>query len=72
MVCGLKNYYRISAPWDTTHVGDYLFENNIPTTMGGKSIDEANYIEYFTELSDEDALFIKISFPNIVILKDKR
>jgi hypothetical protein len=71
MVHGLKNYYRISTPWETTHVGEYLFKNNIPTTMGAKSMDEANYLEYFTELTDEDVLFIKITFPDVVISKVK-
>ena len=73
MVRGLKNYYTISALWENSQVGEYLFEKGIPATITCLSTNEGkNYIKYFTELTEEDRLFIKIKFPDIRILEDKR
>lgn len=73
MVCGLKDNYIITESWENSQVGDFLFMRNIPTVIrGSTSINEKSYIEYFSELTDEDALFIKITFANIKISKHKR
>ena len=73
MVCGLKDYFIITESWENSQVGDFLFMRNIPTVIrGSTSIDEKSYIEYLSELTDEDALFIKITFSNIKISRHKR
>lgn len=83
MVCQLRSYYSIAELWtDERDVGNYLFENKIKYDLRVTSeIDfdiGLNWMAtrkdkfttiYTAELTEEEALFIKLSFPNLHIYK---
>lgn len=83
MVCQLRTYYNIAELWtDERDVGNYLFENKIRydlrvTTEIDFEIDlswmatrkDKHIAIYTAQLTEEEALFIKLSFPNLRVYK---
>lgn len=83
MVCQLKSYYSIAELWtEERDVGNYLFENKIRydlkvTTEIDFEIDlnwmatrkDKHIAIYTAQLTEEEALFIKLTFPNLHVYR---
>lgn len=83
MVPQIKTYYNIAELWtEERDVGNYLFENKIRydlrvTTEFDFEIDlnwmatrkEKHIAIYTTQLTEEEALFIKLTFPNLRVYR---
>lgn len=83
MVLQIKTYYNIAELWtEDRDVGNYLFENKIRydlrvTTEIDFEIDlnwmatrkDKHVVIYTAQLTEEEALFIKLSFPNLRVYK---
>lgn len=62
--------YTITEPFTIGRsVCNYLYKNSIDSVMSGKSYKGINVLVYTTEITEEDALFITLAFPDAKVAK---
>jgi len=60
--------YTITEPFSTArNVCEYLCRQSIDSTMSGKSYNGTNVIIYTLNITEEDALFITLTFPDVKV-----
>ena len=62
--------YTIVESFSTDRsVCNYLYKNSIDSVMSGKSYKGSNVLIYTTKITEEDALFITLAFPDAKVAK---
>lgn len=65
----LTEYTIIESFATDRSICEYLYKNSIDSVMSGKSYKGTNVLIYTTKITEEDALFITLAFPDATVSK---